>query len=142
MSTILVTGGAGFLGSHLCEKLIERGNNVICVDNFFSGRKANIAHLVGHPQFELIRHDIVHPLFVECDRIFNLAIAAAVLLFVGGIVFLVQGSAWVESVAQLSALMASAGSHAADAAAPSLTTYVAATGLFVSGLAMWWWAES
>jgi len=77
MSTILVTGGAGFLGSHLCEKLIERGNNVICVDNFFSGRKANIAHLVGHPQFELIRHDIVHPLFVECDRIFNLACPAS-----------------------------------------------------------------
>jgi len=77
MSTILVTGGAGFLGSHLCEKLIERGDNVICVDNFFSGRKANIAHLIGHPQFELIRHDIVQPLVLECDRIFNLACPAS-----------------------------------------------------------------
>lgn len=77
MSTILVTGGAGFLGSHLCEKLIERGHDVICVDNFFSGRKTNVAHLVGHPQFELIRHDIVHPLHLECDRIFNLACPAS-----------------------------------------------------------------
>jgi UDP-glucuronate decarboxylase len=77
MPTILVTGGAGFLGSHLCEKLIERGNDVICVDNFFSGRKANVAHLAGHPQFELVRHDIVHPLFLECDRIFNLACPAS-----------------------------------------------------------------
>lgn len=77
MPTILVSGGAGFLGSHLCEKLIERGNDVICVDNFFSGRKANVAHLVGHPQFELIRHDIVHPLFLECDRVFNLACPAS-----------------------------------------------------------------
>jgi len=77
MPTTLVTGGAGFLGSHLCEKLIERGNDVICVDNFFSGRKANVAHLIGHPQFELIRHDIVHPLFLECDRVFNLACPAS-----------------------------------------------------------------
>ncbi|MFO1094711.1 MAG: UDP-glucuronic acid decarboxylase family protein [Planctomycetaceae bacterium] len=77
MATILVTGGAGFLGSHLCEKLIERGHDVICVDNFFSGRKTNVAHLVGHPQFELIRHDIVHPLHLECDRIFNLACPAS-----------------------------------------------------------------
>ena len=76
------------------------------------------------------------------DRIFNLAIAAAVLLFVGGIVVLVRGSAWVEGVAQLSAFVASAGAHAVDTAAPSLTTYVAATGLFISGVAMWWWAES
>ena len=77
MDTILVTGGAGFLGSHLCDRLIARGNNVICVDNFFTGRKENIAHLVGHPQFELIRHDIVYPLVVEADRIFNLACPAS-----------------------------------------------------------------
>ena len=77
MATILVTGGAGFLGSHLCGKLIERGDDVICVDNFFSGRKTNVAHLIGHPQFELIRHDIVHPLYLECDRIYNLACPAS-----------------------------------------------------------------
>jgi len=77
MSTILVTGGAGFLGSHLCDRLIGRGDDVICVDNFFTGRKANIAHLAGNPQFEQIRHDIVEPLVVEADRIFNLACPAS-----------------------------------------------------------------
>ena len=77
MSTILVTGGAGFLGSHLCDRLIARGDDVICVDNFFTGRKANIAHLVGNLHFELIRHDIVHPLVVECDQIYNLACPAS-----------------------------------------------------------------
>jgi UDP-glucuronate decarboxylase len=77
MSTILVTGGAGFLGSHLCDRLIERGDDVLCVDNFFTGRRRNIAHLLGNPRFELIRHDIVHPLFIEADRIFNLACPAS-----------------------------------------------------------------
>ncbi len=77
MSTILVTGGAGFLGSHLCERLLALDHEVICVDNFFSGRKANIAHLIGRPGFELIRHDIVHPLYLECDRVFNLACPAS-----------------------------------------------------------------
>jgi len=77
MSTILVTGGAGFLGSHLCDRLLDRGDDVICVDNFFTGRKANIAHLIGNPRFELIRHDIVEPLVVEADRIFNLACPAS-----------------------------------------------------------------
>ena len=77
MATILVTGGAGFLGSHLCDRLIARGDDVICVDNFFTGRKANIEHLIGNPRFELIRHDIVHPLFVECDQIYNLACPAS-----------------------------------------------------------------
>ena len=77
MTTVLVTGGAGFLGSHLCDRLIARGDDVICVDNFFTGTKANIRHLLGHPQFELIRHDIVHPLYVEADRIFNLACPAS-----------------------------------------------------------------
>ena len=77
MANILVTGGAGFLGSHLCERLLERGDDVICVDNFFSGRKANIRHLLGNPQFEVIRHDIVHPLYVEADQIYNLACPAS-----------------------------------------------------------------
>lgn len=77
MTTTLVTGGAGFLGSHLCDRLIERGDEVICVDNFFTGGKRNIEHLLDHARFELIRHDIVHPLHVECDRIFNLACPAS-----------------------------------------------------------------
>ncbi|MCY2963401.1 MAG: SDR family oxidoreductase [Planctomycetota bacterium] len=77
MPTILVTGGAGFLGSHLCDRLIARGDDVICVDNFFTGRKDNIRHLLGNPRFELIRHDIVHPLFVEADQIYNLACPAS-----------------------------------------------------------------
>ena len=77
MSSVLVTGGAGFLGSHLCDRLIERGDDVICVDNFFTGSKENVRHLLGHPQFELIRHDIVHPLYVEAERIFNLACPAS-----------------------------------------------------------------
>ena len=77
MATILVTGGAGFLGSHLCERLLERGDDVICVDNFFSGRKENISHLLGNTRFELIRHDIVHPLHVEAEQIYNLACPAS-----------------------------------------------------------------
>jgi UDP-glucuronate decarboxylase len=77
MSTILVTGGAGFLGSHLCDRLIERGDEVLCIDNLFTGRKQNIAHLLGHPRFEFIRHDIVHPLFIEADQIYNLACPAS-----------------------------------------------------------------
>lgn len=77
MKSILVTGGAGFLGSHLCDRLIERGDDVICVDNFFTGRKENVRHLIGHPRFELIRHDVVHPLYVEADQIYNLACPAS-----------------------------------------------------------------
>uniref|UniRef100_A0A7C2K2B7 UDP-glucuronate decarboxylase n=1 Tax=Schlesneria paludicola TaxID=360056 RepID=A0A7C2K2B7_9PLAN len=77
MHTILVTGGAGFLGSHLCERLLERGDNVICLDNFFTGRKENILHLIGNPRFEVVRHDIVHPVFLECDQIYNLACPAS-----------------------------------------------------------------
>ncbi len=75
--TILVTGGAGFLGSHLCDRLIQRGDEVLCVDNFFTGSKENIAHLIGHPRFEVIRHDIVQPLYVEVDQIYNLACPAS-----------------------------------------------------------------
>lgn len=77
MANVLVTGGAGFLGSHLCDRLIDRGDDVICLDNFFTGRKENIQHLVGHSRFELIRHDIVRPMFLEADRIFNLACPAS-----------------------------------------------------------------
>ncbi len=77
MRSILVTGGAGFLGSHLCERLLERGDNVICLDNFFTGRKQNVSHLVSNPRFELIRHDIVHPMFIEADQIYNLACPAS-----------------------------------------------------------------
>ena len=77
MKRILVTGGAGFLGSHLCEHLIARGDDVVCTDNFFSGDKNNIRSLLSHPYFELIRHDVIHPLFVEVDRIFHLACPAS-----------------------------------------------------------------
>ncbi|MFC7334915.1 UDP-glucuronic acid decarboxylase family protein [Rhodocista pekingensis] len=74
---VLVTGGAGFLGSHLCDRLIADGNEVICVDNFFTGNKDNIAHLLGHPRFELLRHDVTFPLYVEVDEIYNLACPAS-----------------------------------------------------------------
>ncbi len=77
MNSVLVTGGAGFLGSHLCDRLIEQGKDVICVDNFFTGNKRNIAHLIGHPRFEVIRHDIVHPLYLEVNEIYNLACPAS-----------------------------------------------------------------
>jgi len=73
----LVTGGAGFLGSHLCERLLAAGGEVLCVDNFYTGTKRNIAHLLGHPRFELLRHDITFPLYVEVERIYNLACPAA-----------------------------------------------------------------
>lgn len=74
---ILVTGGAGFVGSHLCERLVEQGHDVICVDNFFTSQKSNIQHLLGRPNFELVRHDVTHPLWLEVDQIFNLACPAA-----------------------------------------------------------------
>jgi UDP-glucuronate decarboxylase len=74
---ILVTGGAGFLGSHLCERLLERGHEVLCVDNFFTGTRRNIAHLVGDSNFELLRHDVTMPLYVEVDEIYNLACPAS-----------------------------------------------------------------
>ncbi len=74
---ILVTGGAGFLGSHLCEALLEKGNDVLCADNFFSGSKDNILHLLAHPYFELIRQDIIHPLFVEVEEVYHLACPAS-----------------------------------------------------------------
>jgi UDP-glucuronate decarboxylase len=74
---ILVTGGAGFIGSHLCERLVESGAQVICVDNFYTGTHQNVHALMGHPRFELIRHDITFPLFVEVDEIFNLACPAS-----------------------------------------------------------------
>ncbi|KWT83750.1 MULTISPECIES: UDP-glucuronic acid decarboxylase family protein [unclassified Variovorax] len=74
---VLVTGGAGFLGSHLCDRLIEQGHDVLCVDNFFTGTKRNIEHLLDHPRFELMRHDVTFPLYVEVDEIFNLACPAS-----------------------------------------------------------------
>ncbi len=74
---VLVTGGAGFLGSHLCERLAELGHDVLCVDNYFTGRKDNIAHLLGNPRFEAMRHDITFPLYVEVDEIYNLACPAS-----------------------------------------------------------------
>jgi len=77
MKRNLITGGAGFLGSHLCDRLIERGHDVLCVDNFFTGSKSNVAHLLGHPRFELMRHDVTFPLYVEVDQIFNLACPAS-----------------------------------------------------------------
>jgi len=74
---VLVTGGAGFLGSHLCERLLAEGNDVLCVDNFYTGNKDNIAHLMGNPYFELIRHDVTFPLYIEVDEIYNLACPAS-----------------------------------------------------------------
>lgn len=74
---VLVTGGAGFLGSHLCERLLAEGNDVLCVDNYFTGRKMHIAHLMGNPNFEVMRHDTTFPLFVEVDEIYNLACPAS-----------------------------------------------------------------
>ncbi len=77
MNRVLVTGGAGFLGSHLCERLVREGNDVICADNLFVGRKDHIRHLLGNPYFEFIRHDITAPLYVEVDQIYNLACPAS-----------------------------------------------------------------
>ena len=74
---VMVTGGAGFLGSHLCERLLADGHDVLCVDNYFTGRKDNIVHLLTHPHFEVMRHDITFPLYVEVDEIFNLACPAS-----------------------------------------------------------------
>jgi UDP-glucuronate decarboxylase len=77
LKRILVTGGAGFLGSHLCERLVEQGHDVICLDNFFTSQKTNVAHLLDRPNFELIRHDITLPVYLEVDEIYNLACPAA-----------------------------------------------------------------
>ena len=74
---ILVTGGAGFLGSHLCDRLIAAGHEVLCVDNYFTGSRRNIAHLLVNPMFEVARHDVTFPLYVETDQIFNLACPAS-----------------------------------------------------------------
>lgn len=77
MKRILITGGAGFLGSHLCERLLSEGNDIICLDNFYTGNKNNIAHLLSIPHFELIRHDIINPIYLEVDEIYNLACPAS-----------------------------------------------------------------
>lgn len=77
MKKILITGGAGFVGSHLCERLLKEGNEVICLDNYFTGNKQNVVHLLDNPYFELVRHDITHPYFAEVDEIYNLACPAS-----------------------------------------------------------------
>ena len=77
MATALVTGGAGFLGSHLCDRLLDAGHDVLCVDNFYTGSKRNVRHLIGRNEFEVIRHDIVHPLYLEADLVFNMACPAS-----------------------------------------------------------------
>ena len=74
---VLVTGGAGFLGSHICERLLSEGHEVLCVDNFYSSTRDNVAHLLGNPRFELMRHDVTFPLYAEVDEIFNLACPAS-----------------------------------------------------------------
>ncbi len=77
MKTVLVTGGAGFIGSHLCDRLLDDGNTVICLDNFFTGQKKNVVHLLDNPYFELVRHDVTQPYFAEVDEIYNLACPAS-----------------------------------------------------------------
>ena len=77
MKRILITGGAGFIGSHLCERLLNEGNNVICLDNYFTGSKQNISHLTGNPNFKIVKHDICEPYFTEADEIYNLACPAS-----------------------------------------------------------------
>jgi UDP-glucuronate decarboxylase len=77
MKRVLITGGGGFIGSHLCERLLHKGNEILCVDNFFTGAKSNIAHLIDNPYFEVFRHDITFPLYIEVDEIYNLACPAS-----------------------------------------------------------------
>ncbi len=77
MKRVLVTGGAGFIGSHLCERLLNEGNDVVCLDNYFTGNKRNIVHLMDNPYFEVIRHDVTHPFFIEVDEIYNMACPAS-----------------------------------------------------------------
>lgn len=77
MKRILVTGGAGFIGSHLCERLLNEGNEVICLDNFFTGSKTNVIHLISHPYFEMVRHDVTMPFFAEVDQVYNMACPAS-----------------------------------------------------------------
>lgn len=77
MKRILITGGAGFIGSHLCDRLVKEGNDVVCLDNFFTGSKENVIHLIGHPHFELVRHDVTQPYYAEVDQIYNLACPAS-----------------------------------------------------------------
>lgn len=82
MKRVIVTGGAGFLGSHLCERLLQDGHDVLSVDNYFTGTKSNITHLLGNPYFEALRHDVTFPLYVEADEIYNLACPASPIYFI------------------------------------------------------------
>ncbi|MCH8070040.1 MAG: GDP-mannose 4,6-dehydratase, partial [Candidatus Marinimicrobia bacterium] len=90
--TILVTGGAGFIGSHLCERLLDEGNEIICVDNFYTGSKKNVEHLLDNHYFELIRHDITFPLYLEIDQIYNLACPASPIHYQRDPVFTIKTS--------------------------------------------------
>lgn len=91
---VMVTGGAGFLGSHLCDRLLQDGNDVICVDNLFTGSKDNIRHLLGNPYFEFIRHDVTQPIFVECDQIYNLACPASPIWYQKDPIYTFKTSVW------------------------------------------------
>ena len=94
MIKTLVTGGAGFLGSHLCDRLLSRGEDVLCVDNFFTGSKANVAHLLGKTNFELMRHDVTFPLYVEVNQIYNLACPASPVHYQHDTVQTTKTSSW------------------------------------------------
>ena len=91
---VMVTGGAGFLGSHLCDRLLQDGNDVICIDNLFTGSKDNIRHLLGNPYFEFIRHDVTQPIFVECDQIYNLACPASPIWYQKDPIYTFKTSVW------------------------------------------------
>ena len=95
---ILVAGGAGFLGSHLCERLVDQGHDVICLDNFYTSQKANVVHLLDLPNFELIRHDVVDPILLEVDEIYNLACPASPGHYQYNPIKTMKTSVWVRSI--------------------------------------------
>ncbi len=97
MKKILVTGGAGFIGSHLCERLLNEGNEVVCLDNYFSGKKENVVALMSNPYFELVRHDVTMPFFAEVDEIYNLACPASPIYYQYNPIKTVKTSVWAPS---------------------------------------------